>query len=125
MGIDAVTPIALTDYHDGQVARGASAKDRGVPEGQADPAGGAPATAQRETSTPEGSAVPGAGSPPLAAASFDVGVVFWVSPDSGELVVKIVDRQTHQVLRQIPPEEVQQFHSMIQKMRGVLLDRKG
>jgi flagellar protein FlaG len=42
-----------------------------------------------------------------------------------KLVVQIVDRTTGEVLRQIPPEEVLAIARGLDRMQGVLLDRKG
>jgi flagellar protein FlaG len=55
----------------------------------------------------------------------DVGLVFEVDRESRELVIKIVDRETQKVIRQIPPAEVQRLRAAMQSMLGTLLDRRG
>ena len=55
----------------------------------------------------------------------DVGLVFEVNQESRELVIKIVNRETHQVIRQIPAEEVQRLRAAMESMLGVVLDRTG
>jgi flagellar protein FlaG len=55
----------------------------------------------------------------------EVGLVFEVNQESRELVIKIVDRQTKQIIRQIPPEEVQRLRASMQSMLGLQLDRTG
>ena len=67
----------------------------------------------------------GAARPPAAPPLPDVGLVFEISPESGDLVVKVVDRRGGRILRQIPPEEVQRFHSALRTLQGLLVDRKG
>jgi flagellar protein FlaG len=57
--------------------------------------------------------------------SGDVGLVFEVNQESRELVIKIVNRETHQVIRQIPAEEVQRLRAAMQSLLGVVLDRTG
>jgi flagellar protein FlaG len=42
-----------------------------------------------------------------------------------KLVVQVVDGATGEVLRQIPPEEVLAIARGLDRMQGVLLDRKG
>jgi flagellar protein FlaG len=41
---------------------------------------------------------------------------------SSELVVKIVDRDTDEVIRQVPVEEVLQMHSLMEDLRGNIVD---
>ena len=55
----------------------------------------------------------------------DVGLVFEVGRGAGDFVIKVVDRQSHKVIREIPPEEVQRMRSSIQAMVGLMLDRTG
>jgi flagellar protein FlaG len=55
----------------------------------------------------------------------DVGLVFEVNQESRELIIKIVNRETHQVIRQIPAEEVQRLRAAMESMLGVVLDRTG
>jgi flagellar protein FlaG len=41
---------------------------------------------------------------------------------SSQLVVKIVDRQTDEVIRQVPVEEVLELHSLMEGLRGNIVD---
>ena len=45
---------------------------------------------------------------------------FAVDEDSGELVVKIIDSETDEVLRQIPPEEVLKMRERLAEAAGVI-----
>lgn len=58
-------------------------------------------------------------------ASPEVGVVFEVDRESRDLVIKIVDRETHKVIREIPPEEIQALREAMQSVLGTFVDRKG
>lgn len=55
----------------------------------------------------------------------EVGLVFEVSRDMKDLIIKIVDRQTDRVLRQIPPEEMQRIRAAMRELVGLLVDRIG
>jgi uncharacterized FlaG/YvyC family protein len=55
----------------------------------------------------------------------NVDLVFEVSKDGKDLVIKIVDRDHDRVLRTIPPEELQQIRSAMRDLVGLLVDRKG
>ncbi len=45
---------------------------------------------------------------------------FSVDDDSGETVIKVVDRETKEVLRQIPSEEIVQLRKRLEEAAGVL-----
>jgi flagellar protein FlaG len=49
---------------------------------------------------------------------------FEVHEKTGELVVKVVDRGTKEVIRQIPPEALLQLHDKLEELRGVLFNGK-
>ncbi len=55
----------------------------------------------------------------------EVGVVFEVDRESRDLVIKIVDRETRRVIREIPPEEIQALREAMQSVLGTFLDRQG
>ncbi len=55
----------------------------------------------------------------------DIGLVFEVGQGSGDLIIKIVDRESHRVIRQIPPEEVQRIRAAMREFVGLLMDRRG
>lgn len=56
-------------------------------------------------------------------------LTFSVDRDSGRTVIKIVDPATHEVLRQIPAEEIlrmdKNLDQMIARLKGLLIDRQG
>jgi flagellar protein FlaG len=55
----------------------------------------------------------------------DVGLTYEVNQDTGNVIVKIVDRITEEVIREIPPEEMQRLGRAIDALVGGLLDRRG
>jgi flagellar protein FlaG len=73
----------------------------------------------------EPAARPRPAEPAVREPSGDVGLVFEVNQESRELVIKIVNRETHQVIREIPAEEVRRLRAAMQSMLGVVLDRTG
>ncbi len=54
-----------------------------------------------------------------------VGLVFEVKPQNHQVVVKVVDRSTHKVIREIPPEELQRLQSAADDLVGLLVDHTG
>ena len=56
-------------------------------------------------------------------------LTFAVDSDSGRTVIKIVDPATHEILRQIPAEEIlrmdKNLDQMMQRLKGLLIDRQG
>lgn len=46
---------------------------------------------------------------------------FSVDDDSGRIVVKVVDRETNEIIRQIPSEEAMALASRMEKSNGILL----
>ena len=51
-------------------------------------------------------------------------IQFSLDKDSGRTVVKMVDTETQEVLRQIPSEEMLAISHAIDKMRGLMIDEK-
>ncbi|MGV8074647.1 MAG: flagellar protein FlaG [Syntrophobacteraceae bacterium] len=47
-----------------------------------------------------------------------------VHEETGELVVKVLNRQTGDIIRQIPAEELIKLHKKLKELQGVLLDEK-
>jgi flagellar protein FlaG len=45
--------------------------------------------------------------------------------DLGDLVVKVVDQKTHEVIRQIPPEELLNLTQRLEDLRGNIVDTEG
>lgn len=56
--------------------------------------------------------------------AFDVQVRFEVHEETGRTVVKVVDRSTGELIRQIPPEQILKISAEIQKLVGLLVDEK-
>jgi flagellar protein FlaG len=50
---------------------------------------------------------------------------FSVGEETGQVVVKIIDSQTNQVVRMIPPEMMQRLADIATIMQGLLFDAKG
>ena len=55
----------------------------------------------------------------------DVGLVFEINQQSHELVIKVMDLKTKQIIREIPPAEIRQMRATMQLILGVVLDRTG
>lgn len=53
------------------------------------------------------------------------GVHFEIDESTDKVITKIVDRRTHEVIRQIPPEEVVRITHRLREYMGVLLDIEG
>ena len=55
-------------------------------------------------------------------------LTFSVDKDYGRVVIRIVDPETHEVLRQIPPEDIlrmdKNLDQMIARLKGLLVDRQ-
>lgn len=49
---------------------------------------------------------------------------FSIDKDSGKTIVKVVDSQTSEVIRQIPSEELVSLARNMTKLEGMLLDQK-
>jgi flagellar protein FlaG len=49
---------------------------------------------------------------------------FEVYDKTGELVVKVINRDTQEVIRQIPSEELLKLHDKLEELRGVLFNDK-
>lgn len=45
--------------------------------------------------------------------------------DNEQLIVKVIDRNTDEVIREIPPEELQELTKNLQKLQGNLVDTVG
>ena len=52
------------------------------------------------------------------------GVVFTLDNDNKRIIVKVVDQQTKQVLRQIPTEEVIEISKSLDKLQGLLIKQQ-
>lgn len=54
----------------------------------------------------------------------NISLDFHVEDKTGELVVKVVNRDTGDVIRQIPPEALVKLRQKLEELRGVLFDGK-
>ena len=54
--------------------------------------------------------------------AFDRRLQFIIDQDSKELIVKIIDNETDQVIKVLPPEELQRLHSRLRETMGFLFD---
>jgi flagellar protein FlaG len=54
----------------------------------------------------------------------NVGVTFEIHDKTGELIVKVVNRETNQVIRQIPPEALVKLHDNLKDLVGVIFNGK-
>jgi len=55
---------------------------------------------------------------------FHVNLSFEVSDKTGDVVVKVVNSDTKEVIRQIPPEDLLKVRDKLEELRGVLFARK-
>jgi len=46
---------------------------------------------------------------------------FSILDDTNEVVVKVINRETDEIIRQIPPEELLEIHASMKNMSGLLL----
>jgi len=51
-------------------------------------------------------------------------VIFNVTLETGDLMIQVVNRETGDVVRQIPPEEVIEFARRFREVLGLLIDEK-
>ena len=56
-------------------------------------------------------------------ANSDVTLKIQVDRETGKNLIKVIDRKTGEVLREIPPEEVVRLEARIEKMIGLFFDR--
>lgn len=52
----------------------------------------------------------------------DIHVTFSVHEATGRTVIKVVDADTHEVVRQLPPEELLDLQATLEEMNGLLLE---
>ena len=54
-------------------------------------------------------------------------LTFSIDKDSGRTVIKVIDPETHEVLRQIPADEIlrmdKNLDQMIERLKGLLIDK--
>ena len=54
----------------------------------------------------------------------DVGLQFSVHETTGRTVVKVVDKETDKLIREIPPEEFLNLAAKLDEMIGIIFDKK-
>jgi flagellar protein FlaG len=54
----------------------------------------------------------------------NIALDFQVDPTTGERVVRILDKKTGEVIRQVPPEELLQVMAALRSLKGLLLSTK-
>ncbi|MFN0056819.1 MAG: flagellar protein FlaG [Planctomycetota bacterium] len=52
------------------------------------------------------------------------GIRFEIAADSGDLIVQIVDRESDEVVRTIPPERLESLARNLDELTGLLLDNR-
>ena len=55
----------------------------------------------------------------------DVDLQFSVHEASGEIMVRVCDKSTGEVIREIPPSEVLNLAARLEQMAGLIFDQKG
>ncbi len=59
------------------------------------------------------------------ARSYDKNLRFQVSRESGDVTVQIIDRETSEVLKELPAEETRDLRERVHEAIGVLVDANG
>ncbi len=54
-----------------------------------------------------------------------LGLAYEVNQDTQEVIIKLVDQVTKEVIREIPSEEIQRLHAALRDWVGLGLDRRG
>jgi flagellar protein FlaG len=49
---------------------------------------------------------------------------FEINRDLDQVVVKVIDRETDKVIKELPPEEIQRLHVRIREAIGLLVDEE-
>ncbi len=71
--------------------------------------------------------------PPLESLVRDLEVVasalnrrlqFSINRELGEVIVKVIDRQTDKVIKELPPREIQRLHVRLREAIGLLIDEQ-
>jgi flagellar protein FlaG len=76
-----------------------------------------PASSEKEQKT---ALVVQTGDPPITINNFNVRLRFEVDRETGESVVQIIDSESGNVLRQIPPEELLHVMKTLRDLKGLL-----
>ncbi|KPA14005.1 flagellar protein FlaG protein, partial [Candidatus Magnetomorum sp. HK-1] len=54
----------------------------------------------------------------------NVGLRFAVHEDTGKFVIRVIDEQTNEVVREVPPENLLDLAAKMEEMMGMLYDEK-
>jgi len=54
--------------------------------------------------------------------AFDKKLQFVVDHSSNDVVIKVIDRETDKVIKELPPEELQRLHNNLKEAIGLLLN---
>ncbi|MDZ7385285.1 MAG: flagellar protein FlaG [candidate division KSB1 bacterium] len=54
----------------------------------------------------------------------NVGIAFLVDQATGRTVIKVIDRETNEIIRQVPPEEMLRLVARMNHVLGVLLNHQ-
>ena len=55
---------------------------------------------------------------------FNKRLQFVVDQSSNEVIIKVIDKETDKVIKELPPEELQRLHSNLKEAIGLLFDEK-
>jgi len=56
--------------------------------------------------------------------AFNRKLQFVVDHNSNEVIVKVIDKETDKVIKELPPEELQRLHSNLKEAIGFLFDER-
>ena len=54
--------------------------------------------------------------------AFNKKLEFKVDSSSNQVIVKVIDKETDKVIKELPPEELQRLHSNLKEVIGLLFD---
>ena len=93
--------------------------------------GGAPARTVERTveqsespKEPEPSSAFTPSGPKITSGLLRTHVAFSVDHETGDMVIRVIDNETDEVIRQVPPEEFVRIATRLAKMVGLLFDQK-
>jgi flagellar protein FlaG len=56
--------------------------------------------------------------------AFNKKLQFVVDHGSNQVIIKVIDKETDKVIKELPPEELQRLHSNLKEAIGLLFDEK-
>lgn len=59
-----------------------------------------------------------------AAETFDVGLRFRIHEETERIMVQVIDRETNEIIREIPPEKILNLVAQIQNLIGIFIDTR-